>query len=56
MSLLLYRYPSSWAPAGFFLHGKANGEPRPEGPKRGVVLGEEAASPLPPARESGGAL
>jgi len=39
-----------------FLHGKANGEPRPEGPKRGVVLGEEAASPLPPARESGGAL
>jgi len=27
------------APAGFFFQGRANGEPRPEGPRRGGVLG-----------------
>ena len=34
--------------------GRANAEPRPEGPRQGGVLGEGAATPSPSANGSGG--
>ena len=40
----------SWAPAAFF-PGRANGEPRPEGPRQGGVLGRAYE---PPPHQLGG--
>jgi len=36
-----------WAPSGFFFQERANGEPRPEGQRRGGVLGEGSVNRRP---------